>query len=94
MKNRWGRQVFYLYFSFPKAQMKPLFSSRKKDRWGAFETDEGGHEKQLTYFLSDWHLKKYSVVLVMYSWVQGFLQQYLSKYEYMYSWILLSTEYG
>ena len=30
--------------------MRPLFSSLKKDRLGAFETDEGGPEKQLTFF--------------------------------------------
>ena len=31
--------------------MRPLFfSSLKKDRWGVFETDEGGPEKQLSFF--------------------------------------------
>ena len=39
------RQIFYLYFLFPKTQMRPLFSSLKKDRRGEFETDEGGPEK-------------------------------------------------
>ena len=30
--------------------MRPLFSSLKKDRWKAFQTDEGGPGKQLTFF--------------------------------------------
>ena len=63
------------FFKSEKRQMRGILN-----RWGkAWETVN-------FFFLSGRNLKMYSVVLVMYSWVQGFLQQYLSKYEYMYSW--------
>ena len=68
------RCFFYLYFFPQNTDEATLFSSLKKDRWGAFETDEGGAWETINFFfLSDWNFKKYSVVLVMYSWVQGFL---------------------
>ena len=71
MKNRWGRhwQVFlFKFFIFHNTYEATFFKSEK-----AFQTDEGGPGKQLTFFSYLIKFKKkYSVVLVMYSWVQYF----------------------
>ena len=47
-------RFFYLYFLFFITHVTHFFSSPKKDRWKAFQTDEVGPGKQLTFFpLSD-----------------------------------------
>ena len=66
MKTDEAGRFLFIFFISQKTDEATFFKSEKR-QMRAFETDDGGPEKQLTFFfLSDWNFKKYSVVLVMY----------------------------
>ena len=62
----------HLILASTKKKDEATFFKSEKDRRAAFETDEGRPEIQLTFFSIWLKFKKYSVVLVMNSWVQVF----------------------
>ena len=57
--------IFLIFQNRDEATFLQVLKKTDEEHWEP--------EKHLIFFLSDWNLKKYPVVLVMYSWVQGFL---------------------
>ena len=52
-----GRFLF-IFFIFHNTYEATFFQSEKRQRWKAFQTDEGGPGKQLTFFPIWLNLKK------------------------------------